>query len=325
MQVQVESLALFGAFLTPILAALILLFRMKGKIKDNLFKFVFYVGLITQAFIRCAFLVLPVFWDQQKFGEFYDNFPASIWTSLCTVILLQWIKAATVTTFAPPLIFFILVNTVMYVILFLLPAFEAFLSTDAVLILFTSLFCAAWAIHALAIIVFLIKTYPWNIATREWTDHKKPIVSGFIMLTVCLVIRIFLLAYSTVVYNNAFNLDYPNSEFAGRELPDGLLFVYYGVAELVPSYLMIMIQHYLPANLSIRPYGELERLIEKMKSETIDYTADKIQCKVCLDREINTAFLPCRHSATCDECSKSIKECPLCRQPIVQTLLLFKA
>jgi len=323
--VQVESLALFGAFITPILAALILLFKMKGRIKDNLFKFVFYVGLITQAFIRCAFLVLPVFWDQRKFGEFYDNFPASIWTSLCTVVLLQWIKAATVANFAPPLIFFILVNTVMYVILFLLPAFEAFLAIDAVLILFTSLFCVVWTIHVFAIVTYLVKTYPWNTATREWTDHKKQIVTGFILLTICLCVRIGLLLYSTIVYDNAFNLDYPNSEYASRELPDGLLFVYYGLAELFPSFLMIMIQHYLPANLLVRPYGELERLIAKMKSETIDYSVDKILCKVCLEREINTAFLPCRHSATCDECSKSIKECPLCRQQIGQTLLLFKA
>jgi len=325
MRVQVESLVLLGAFVTPIIAAAVLLFKMKGKIKENLFKFVLYVGTIMQAFIRCAFLVLPVFWEQRKFGEFYENFPVSIWTSLCTVILLQWIKAATFANFAPPLILFILVNSVMYVILFLLPAFEAFLSIGAILVLFTSLFCAVWLIHALAITVYLFKTYPWNHVAREWTDHKKPILTGFVLLIICLCIRGALLIYSTVVYNNAFNLDYPNSEYPTTEIPDGLLFVYYGFGELLPSFSILVIQHLLPSNLFVRPYGELERLIAKMKTETIDYTVDKILCKVCLEREITTAFLPCRHSATCEECSKSIKECPLCRQAISQTLLLFKA
>uniref|UniRef100_A0A0A9Y257 Apoptosis 2 inhibitor n=1 Tax=Lygus hesperus TaxID=30085 RepID=A0A0A9Y257_LYGHE len=46
-------------------------------------------------------------------------------------------------------------------------------------------------------------------------------------------------------------------------------------------------------------------------------------CKVCLDREVVIVFLPCAHLVTCSDCAQSLKDCPLCRQPIKATVRTF--
>jgi len=46
-------------------------------------------------------------------------------------------------------------------------------------------------------------------------------------------------------------------------------------------------------------------------------------CKICMDAEINTVFLPCGHMVACLTCTKDIKQCPVCRQEISQTVRTF--
>ena len=46
-------------------------------------------------------------------------------------------------------------------------------------------------------------------------------------------------------------------------------------------------------------------------------------CKICLDREIAVVFLECGHVVCCDECSKKVFECPICRQPIKAKVRAF--
>ena len=45
------------------------------------------------------------------------------------------------------------------------------------------------------------------------------------------------------------------------------------------------------------------------------------ECKVCLDRNKNTAF-QCGHQ-TCFECAEKVDKCPICRKPIMQRIKLF--
>ncbi|CAJ1012879.1 putative Zinc finger, C3HC4 type (RING finger) containing protein [Leishmania naiffi] len=44
-------------------------------------------------------------------------------------------------------------------------------------------------------------------------------------------------------------------------------------------------------------------------------TGDKELCVVCMDQPRCYAFLPCGHISCCQECTKSLDQCPLCRQP----------
>lgn len=46
-------------------------------------------------------------------------------------------------------------------------------------------------------------------------------------------------------------------------------------------------------------------------------------CKICMDREIATVFLPCGHLATCVHCAPSLLYCPICRQKIRATVRTF--
>lgn len=46
-------------------------------------------------------------------------------------------------------------------------------------------------------------------------------------------------------------------------------------------------------------------------------------CKVCMDRDVNTVFLPCGHLVSCDQCSPKLRDCPVCRTYIRGTVRTF--
>jgi len=43
------------------------------------------------------------------------------------------------------------------------------------------------------------------------------------------------------------------------------------------------------------------------------YTSDFIECTICMDKNKNIIFYPCRHFYCCSHCSKSLDICPICR------------
>ncbi|XP_063234033.1 baculoviral IAP repeat-containing protein 7-A-like [Bacillus rossius redtenbacheri] len=46
-------------------------------------------------------------------------------------------------------------------------------------------------------------------------------------------------------------------------------------------------------------------------------------CKVCMDQEVSVVFLPCGHLVSCNSCAPSMRDCPMCRQPIRATVRTF--
>ena len=46
-------------------------------------------------------------------------------------------------------------------------------------------------------------------------------------------------------------------------------------------------------------------------------------CKVCMEREMNTLFLPCAHIACCVSCADDLHECPICRTEIQSRIRTF--
>jgi hypothetical protein len=46
-------------------------------------------------------------------------------------------------------------------------------------------------------------------------------------------------------------------------------------------------------------------------------------CKVCMDSEVNTVFLPCGHLVCCNNCSPQLRNCPICRTFIRGTVKTF--
>lgn len=47
------------------------------------------------------------------------------------------------------------------------------------------------------------------------------------------------------------------------------------------------------------------------------------QCKICMDAEVGAVLLPCGHLVACVDCAPSLKDCPVCRQPIKATIRTF--
>eukprot|EP01008_Symbiontida_sp_HLA12_P001199 NODE_2274_length_494_cov_238.714286_g2257_i0.p1 GENE.NODE_2274_length_494_cov_238.714286_g2257_i0~~NODE_2274_length_494_cov_238.714286_g2257_i0.p1 ORF type:complete len:151 (-),score=26.42 NODE_2274_length_494_cov_238.714286_g2257_i0:41-457(-) len=47
-------------------------------------------------------------------------------------------------------------------------------------------------------------------------------------------------------------------------------------------------------------------------------------CKVCFERQSNVLFTPCSHLGFCQQCSKAMTECPVCRSPIDQKLPVYR-
>jgi len=50
---------------------------------------------------------------------------------------------------------------------------------------------------------------------------------------------------------------------------------------------------------------------------------DAKTCKVCMDRDVNTVFLPCGHLVSCDQCAPKLRNCPVCRTYIRGTVKTF--
>ena len=46
-------------------------------------------------------------------------------------------------------------------------------------------------------------------------------------------------------------------------------------------------------------------------------------CVVCQENEKRVLLLPCKHQCLCDNCSKKVKICPLCRVHIKQKISAF--
>ena len=70
-----------------------------------------------------------------------------------------------------------------------------------------------------------------------------------------------------------------------------------------------------PPLTEIPSLGSIEEETERLRSERL--------CKVCMDRDVNTVFLPCGHLVTCADCAKPIPKCPICRSFIRGTVRVF--
>ena len=55
------------------------------------------------------------------------------------------------------------------------------------------------------------------------------------------------------------------------------------------------------------------------------YVADDdeaCKCKVCMDEDIDCVLLDCGHLVTCNQCGKKLRECPICRQQVLEVLCI---
>jgi len=51
--------------------------------------------------------------------------------------------------------------------------------------------------------------------------------------------------------------------------------------------------------------------------------SDNVVCSICQDRVKCIAFVPCGHLCSCELCSLTLSECPVCRTPITMKCRIF--
>jgi len=58
---------------------------------------------------------------------------------------------------------------------------------------------------------------------------------------------------------------------------------------------------------------------------SVDNNDEKDVCKICFVNDINCVIIPCGHFANCLSCGKRLRNCPICRQPIMKVQEVFRA
>ncbi|CAG0899893.1 unnamed protein product [Darwinula stevensoni] len=59
--------------------------------------------------------------------------------------------------------------------------------------------------------------------------------------------------------------------------------------------------------------------------EILPGAEDENLCKLCLEAELNCAFVDCGHMVACLPCAQMVRNCPICRKVITSRIRIFKA
>ena len=93
------------------------------------------------------------------------------------------------------------------------------------------------------------------------------------------------------------------------------------IAEIDPDYGEWVASLENPSKLMVGFHEYVKRRQRTRPRDTGDDT-----CSICLDRTIDSAFIPCGHQAACVECARRLEgPCPICREPIADLLQTFLA
>ena len=67
------------------------------------------------------------------------------------------------------------------------------------------------------------------------------------------------------------------------------------------------------------------RLVEGVSVPTLplDDPPSPLKCHICLERDLQIAFLPCGHLCACGMCAPGLTHCPMCRRDVLDTVRIF--
>ena len=64
-------------------------------------------------------------------------------------------------------------------------------------------------------------------------------------------------------------------------------------------------------------------LFDKWNESVFPKQDSRLKCKICMEGDIQTAFVPCGHAATCWSCNTRVDRCPVCRADINQRIRIY--
>lgn len=65
--------------------------------------------------------------------------------------------------------------------------------------------------------------------------------------------------------------------------------------------------------------AEKERQLERsrqIQAEVQRRIAEAVQCRICMDKQIDAIFTACGHVVSCMECASRCDQCPMCRAAV---------
>jgi predicted component of type VI protein secretion system len=68
--------------------------------------------------------------------------------------------------------------------------------------------------------------------------------------------------------------------------------------------------------------AEMNTIISK---DTNNNNGDNAKCVICWENEKDCLIMPCRHNASCIKCTKVLKNCPICRNPLKNIIRIYKS
>ncbi|GFO01976.1 baculoviral iap repeat-containing protein 2-like [Plakobranchus ocellatus] len=77
-------------------------------------------------------------------------------------------------------------------------------------------------------------------------------------------------------------------------------------------------------NIPFSSNGEIDRAatIDSLKQEN-DELRLRFVCKICMNTQVGTVFLPCGHLVCCKKCGETTKNCPVCERPVEEVVRAF--
>jgi len=74
----------------------------------------------------------------------------------------------------------------------------------------------------------------------------------------------------------------------------------------------------------IKSQSQITTEVQNSRKSLIGSNEDD-KCIICFVSTANTALIECGHMSYCENCSKLLKECPICRKVVVRTVRIFKS
>lgn len=69
---------------------------------------------------------------------------------------------------------------------------------------------------------------------------------------------------------------------------------------------------------------EIHNELNTIASKENSGSTENSKCVVCWDQDRDCLIMPCRHNTSCIKCTKSLKSCPICRNPVKDIIKIYK-
>ena len=80
------------------------------------------------------------------------------------------------------------------------------------------------------------------------------------------------------------------------------------------------------SNIATEPKGEdanTTNTTNTTKTPASDSADSDMKCVICLERRRRYVLMPCFHLCSCDQCTKRLNRCPLCRAIVQATHIVY--